>query len=434
MDPPEAPASGSTGRVLVNWLREAAKAGLGLWRAAGFLLAAQIASFGAVFCISRLLGPADYGLFGAFQLAASYATLFVQWGTEPLVTRSLAQGSVEDHRRTLAAFVRQRSLATLLVVAGSAAAFGPAWAGAFPILLVAGVLEGALVSFSNPPAFDAAARIASYQAIVLARQAGYFATALALYLALADHATVAVVALAHAGSLAFQIGLEWRWIRKTYGALAWDRASRDARRLWIDALPLAITTSAGYCLDLVGQTALALAAGPRAPELGHLVLSNQVAMVATSFVGLASRWFLVHVSSLVADPARMVRRVVQAVILFTAAGIAASAFLSLVVSGWIPFFFGDQYRPAAGVFAVDAWRIAGVLVGSAATAGLVATGRNRALAISTLLALATAALAAVYAVPQFGARGGALAVVLGRAAFAVYPTVAFFLPARVRRG
>jgi O-antigen/teichoic acid export membrane protein len=79
---------------------------------------------------------------------------------------------------------------------------------------------------------------------------------------------------------------------------------------------------------------------------------------------------------------------------------------------------GEAFRPAGAVLRIQVGTLVFIALYQIWTAGLLALGRQRELIFTNALALAGVAIFAVVLVPEFGARGGAVASVLGDALLA----------------
>jgi len=404
---------------------------LNLRGAAAAWLAVQVLGLAVVLMVSRWLGPAEYGRLGLALVFGTYACYLSQWGIDPLLTRMLVRDSPDAARLHLAAFLRQKQFSglLLLVLGGILAAL---WRVPDERALIClGVLGGLILSFTVAPAFDARSRIGAYLSFALARQSAYLLAVLALWLWGRAFFAAPAVLLASAAGLSLQILLEWRWVRGNYGALRWEGAFHAGWELWRAGAPMAIAFAAMQALTLCGPP-LVDALGSAA-DLGLLVVSNQLAMVAVSFLGLLTR--LAH-ARLAAIPdtggAFFRRRVWLATLGFTVAGAAVALPLALCATWLVPLLFGPKFAGAAPIFAVDAWRAVGVLASAVLGSALICQHRVRAYAVCHVLSLLVGAGVAVLGIPAYGAIAAAAAVAIGRAAFAVFAGVAFLVAGQSR--
>ena len=392
--------------------------------AAAAWLAIQLLGLAAVLLLSRWLGPAEYGRLGLALVFGTYACYLSQWGIDPLLSRMLVRDQPEAARLHLAAFARQKqfSCVVLLLLGGVLAL---CWGEARALIFV-GVLGGLILSFSVAPAFDARTRIGTYLFISALRQFSYLAAILALWFLAQGFFSALAVLIAIAASFALQVLLEWRWVRRQYGALQWRGASAAGWELLRQGTPMAVAFAAMQALTLCGPPLLETFSPGGTAELGLLVASNQLAMVAVSFLGLLSRLAHVRLAAIQdSGGAFFRRRAWLATLGFAVAG-AGVALPAMLCSDWlVPLLFGRKFASAAPIFAVDVWRCVGALAGAILGSALICQHRVRAYAVCHLLALAAGLAVAWRFIPGHGAVAAAAAVAVGRAAFAIFAGVAF---------
>lgn len=263
------------------------------------LVGVQLLSFGSMWLVSRALGPDSYGRLGLALTAGVYAYQLVQAGLDAFQTRLLAQSTPEDARRILGGTFRQKQWAALLaLIAGAILAV--LWNRPEErTLIFIGVLDGVALAFSLSSAFDARGATATYFGFAVARQAIYL-VAVALLIFVAPHwLSVQNVLILHLAAILPQLWLERRWIRSQYGPPDYSDSRSKGGEQVRAAIPLSIGSAAWQLAVVIGPPALEFTGHTN--EMGWLVLSNQLAMAASSLSILYARFAMVKLSQ-IADP------------------------------------------------------------------------------------------------------------------------------------
>ncbi len=367
--------------------------------------------------LTRALGPGDYGRLGLALVFSIYSFQLVQFGIDPLLTRMLARDNAESASRRLAACLSLKfgSAAGVLLLAAAALLLRPDVEDR--LLLFLGVLDGIVLAFSVPAAFDARQRTPLYFLFAAVRQFLYVCGALLFSSLLQAWMSPALVLVVHLLCIAAQVALEWRWALREYGRLDWHYAGRTAWSLWREAWPLALSAGAWQVACAIGPPLLKWHG--LTGELGLLYASNQLAMVLYSLTIIPGRMVQAQLARV--DPASGVFRktVWTYALLFTLAGVAAAVACDFAAPWLVPFICGSGFSGAVSIFVVDAWRVVGFFAGTVFIAALVCEDRLWARGVCEVIALIVTAAVAVFALPRYGAVAAAGAVAAGRAAFAV---------------
>jgi len=379
------------------------------------LILTQVLAFCSARLVSNALGSEQYGRFGLALVFGVYSSQFIQWGLDPLVSRELARAGPEDSAEILAASLRQKQLASVFaLLAGIAAAL--LWQHTDERLIVLlGVVDGIILSYTMPSAFDVRGRTPLYFLFTSGRQALYLISILVLLYVFSVRATPGLFLVLHACAIVPQIAAEWLWIRRSFGALNMKNAFAKGRQLWLDAAPIAIALCAWQVSIFLGPPMMEFFG--RTSQLGELVVSNQLALAIFSLGLVPGRMIQVWLAALTPGSAQFRRAMLRYMLVFALAG-AVMAFIADHFSEKIvTLFFGEQFRAAAPLFAIDVWRIVGAFSGLVLSGALICENRLRAYGACQVAALAAAIAVAVFAVPRFGAAGAVLAVVMSQCVF-----------------
>lgn len=425
MDEPSEPAASESPAELA---RKGALALSSLSGAALWWFAAQALSFASVVVVSRALGPEGFGRMGLAMTIGTYLCFVNQWGIDMLLARMLVRDGPPHAGRHLAAFLRQKQVSGAILLACAAVACALGFAGDDRALIFVGSVGGLTLSFTVPSAFDAQRRQGTYLAFAATRQFFFVLLAAALWKWSGPGSALPFwVLLADAASVLLQIALEWSWVQRTYGALNWENASAESRDLWLSAIPTALAFAALQALTLSGP-ALITALGNK-EELGALVASNQLATVAAGLAGLLARAVHVRLAAIPdINSAQFHRRVWLTALGMTLIGLAAALPLMLLSDWAVYLVFGSRYSAADPIFAVDIWRIVGMLASAVFGSALICRQRMRAYAACHVLAMAVGLAIAVLYVPARGAIAAVAAIAIGRAAFAIFAAIVLCLP------
>lgn len=370
----------------------------------------------ALLYLGRRLGPAAWGEVGAALALGSLAAALPEFGFGFSAARAVAQAPTPEARR---AVLRGTLAARLLLTAVALAAVGVAIA--LPALPPdPGPLAwGALAYVAAHGVafdwwFDGTRRFARSAALAVAARLPVPLLLVAFVHAPADAPRV-VWAYAASGVLALLLGLAW---------IVQDGGFGRTRRAEVaEALRSGLTlflSRAGLMVYLNGTVyALRALAGPLAA--GLYVPAEQIARAACAVLQPLSRVLLPTMAA--ADTADHARNVRRAGVGYAMLGLALSAGI-LLGAPLVPRLLGADFAASVEVLRLLAPLPLFVALSQAfAVQGLVARGRDRALAASFLAGAVVAAALAVALVPTYEARGMAVAVVAAEAAVAAVAAV-----------
>jgi O-antigen/teichoic acid export membrane protein len=201
----------------------------------------------------------------------------------------------------------------------------------------------------------------------------------------------------------------------------WDR--RIVRSLLREALPLAValTMNVVYFRVLMIMTSLL----GSTTQTGLYATSFQVFAVLFSLPLLVLSSALPLLSVAGRDDEERLRFGLQRMTeVALAAGIVFVLAIVALAPVLIPFLGGDQYRGAAPVLQIQVFALVAVFVGQTWQLGLLALRRQASLAWANGGALAVVIAAGAVLIPAAGARGAAVAAVVGEASLALFVYVA----------
>jgi len=389
----------------------------------------NVLNLAAMLYVSRALGAEEYGRLGLALFFSVQAFQFLQWGLQSIVARELVRDPPAAPRM-LAAVLRQRTVTAAIVIAAGVL-LAAAWGGAEGWLLVwIGIVDGVLLGYTLPAAFDAKFRPGTYALVAHLRPLGLLAGAAALHGLAPEWFGARSVLVIHAAALALSVLVEWALIVRMHGRPRAGGTRGEATRLWREGAPLAAGDLAGSLLGYA--TIPVVAALGHAAETGHLSLSNQLAVSLTSLAGAPAQALHAHLSSR-PDPwsAASRREVLTLTAALVAASVAACTVIALVAPALVSKVFGAEFAPSGRLLQVDAWRLVAVLGGAALASGLTCRGRPGLVAASQALGLVVTLIVAVAAVPGNGALAAVAASSAGRGV-ALVALLALFLGARRR--
>jgi hypothetical protein len=393
------------------------------------IVSQNVLNLGALLYLWHALDAGSYGEVGLALLVSVQACAFLQWGINPLLTRDLVRSSPDDARRLLGASLRQKQLAALFVLAGGLTLAAMPSVPGGPLLIYLGLVDGAILGFTSPPAFDSRGRMATYLAIAHLRPATYLAGLVSLHSLAPDLFVPRAIVLVHAASFVPPILLEWRWIRKHWGPPDTAEAGSGGLRLWTLAAPIAVGEMALQAGNAFSPWAAQLLGQPR-EVVGHLAASNQLAVAMASLAVVPAA--VIH-AQLSADRSpgtqAFSRRVLVITLALLAVGIVVAALAMGVASFASPRLPG-KHSDALALFRIDAWRFVATLGSAAITSALICRHRVRTYAACQVAGLAMASVAALILVPAIGAPGAAGSLLIGRVAFVVTGLAAVMLAGR----
>ncbi len=194
---------------------------------------------------------------------------------------------------------------------------------------------------------------------------------------------------------------------------------RIARSLLREALPLAVALTMNVIYFRVLMILMSLLSSKT--ETGLYATSFQVFAVLFSLPLLVLSSALPLLSVAGRDDGDRLRFGLQRM---TEVALAVSVVIVLGIVALadvlVPLLGGEQYRDAAPVLEIQAFALIAVFVGQTWQLGLLSLRRQSALAWANGAALIVIVLAGLALIPQWGARGGAIAAVVGESSLAVF--------------
>jgi O-antigen/teichoic acid export membrane protein len=198
---------------------------------------------------------------------------------------------------------------------------------------------------------------------------------------------------------------------------------RVVRSLVREALPLAVALTMNVVYFRVLMILMSLLSSKN--EIGLYATSFQVFAVLFSLPLLVLSSALPLLSVAGRDDGERLRFGLQRM---TEVALAASVFIVLAIVSLadvlIPLLGGEQYRDAAPVLEIQAFALIAVFLGQTWQLGLLSLRRQSALAWANGTALVVIVLAGLALIPAWGARGGAVAAVVGESFLALFVYVA----------
>lgn len=375
--------------------------------------------------VSQRLGKTGYGQFGLAMSISVYASQFIQWGMDQLLTVKFARGSADDARRLLGLMLRQKQLAALVaILAAGIAALGWADADARALIFL-GAVDGVCLAFTMPSIFDARGKTATWQFFAFLRHSIYLAALLLFAAYYRDFYTPVSVVSLHLVCIFTELFLEQIWIRHHCGAPQWPAPASEAFALWREAAPMALAVLAQQVLFNCGQPILR--ALGRDAEAGGLYLSNQFTIGAASFIVAPGAILHARLALHAHEGAAFRRRIWRTVLPCALAGIVISLTYPLV-GGWIVRrFFKNLADSTPAILFFDTWRLAPILASVPLCSALICLGRLRAFAASQIVSALIGIITAVALVPKYGALAVAGGIATGSCVcFLFVATLVFF--------
>jgi O-antigen/teichoic acid export membrane protein len=389
----------------------------GLLRVGGYLIGLAATALASVLLL-RHLGVVDFGRFATVTALTAVIAGLTDAGLTVVGQREWVLRSSAPQRRELLGDLLGLRLALTPAAIGLAAQF--AMLAGYPTVLVRGTLiAGAGVIFINVAAaltvpMTAQLRLGAVTAVDLVRQVAI---------------AIGIIALVPLGA-----ALDWFFAVYLFAAAIGaavaialtgpdDRARptlnrRRAQALLHESAPIA----AALIVNMFYVRALIIAMSVLSTgyETGLFAASYRVLEVLIGVPAMmagAAFPILAHAGG-ADDDTRLsyaLRRLAQASLLVA---VAMALVLAFAAEPLITLIGGEEYRAAAPVLQIQAASLLGAFLTQVWTLGLVAIRRQRALLVVNAIALIAIALAAALLIPAHGAKGAAVASVIGEAALA----------------
>ncbi len=393
-----------------------------------FLLGCQGLLLFAMQIVSQRLGKIGYGQFGLAMSISVYASQFIQWGMDQLLTVKFARGSADDARRLLGLLLRQKQLAALVAIFAAAIA-ALCWADADArALIFLGAVDGVCLAFTMPSIFDARGKTATWQFFAFLRHSVYLIALLLFAAFYRDFFTPVSVVSLHLVCIFTELLLEQIWIRRHCCAPLWPAPASEALALWREAAPMALAVLAQQVLFNCGQPILR--ALGRDAEAGGLYLSNQLTIGAASFIVAPGAILHARLALHAHEGAAFRRRVWHIVVPCALAGIVISLAYPLVCGWIVRQFFKNLADSTPAILFVDTWRLAPILASVPLSSALICLGKLRAFAachiVSALIGIGVAAAL----IPKYGAFAVAGGIATGSCACFFFVATLVFIDNR----
>jgi O-antigen/teichoic acid export membrane protein len=393
----------------------------GALRVGGYGAGLAATALASIFLL-RHLGVEGFGRFMTVVALLGILTVVVEAGLGIAGQRAYVREDDIARRRTLLGSLLGLRLA--LVPAAVAAATAFAWIAGYPGVLVGGtaVACASLLFISLAGAMlvpiSAQLRFGAVTAVELARNLAIAAGMLGLSLAGARLGTffwIYPVSAACAAVLAL-------WFTASEERVA----PRFALRAWLPLLRVAAPIAIGLVVNVLYVRFLVIAASllSTATETGLFAASFRVLEI---FIGIphlmvgAAFPILAHAGA--ADEERLayaLDRLAQVSLLVACGlvlGLAVGAEPIMAVLG------GEEFSDAAPVLRIQSVALVGAFLTQVWVFGLISVERQAALVVVNVLALAVVVAAGGTLIPAFGARGAAVAAVIGEATLALAAVV-----------
>jgi O-antigen/teichoic acid export membrane protein len=381
-----------------------------------YLAAREVAGIGVrlggVLLLTRLLGPAEFGLYAGPAAIVTFLGFVAQWGCEVFLIRQEDEPPDEVYE-TVFTYLLASSLAVgagalalsylVEAVAGPSAFFGP-----FRLLLVALPLN---VLWAPAQArLERALRFRAMAVLELGGDVVLYGTAVALAAATDLGAFAAV-----AGYIAWQGFL----LTASFALAAFVPRLRFDRHTLRSAFRFGATFSVSSWIERARELVNPLVVGPAlgAAAVGHVALALRLGETLAFVMRASWRISIVALGRLQSQRERLRRAFEEGMALqLLAAGTVLAAF-ALVADIGIPLVFGDRWRPVLDVFPLVAASYLLMATFSLHGSLLYVLQRNsRMIAINTGR-LAALTVSASVLVPWLGIAGFGLALLVGQVGY-----------------
>ena len=381
---------------------------------AGREAAGTIVSLVGVLALTRLIGPADYGLYTAAYQVVTFLSSVARLGVDVYLIRRETDEGIDDAYDQAFSFLVVSGTVVALVCLALSFVVGWWWDGGeflVPLRVMLLMLPVALLSAPAQAKLERGLRYRRVAALEMAGQLGFYAVALSI--AAADGGVAAPIAgyltwqlwTLFGGSILAGYRPRWRWRRDDVRDVAsFGIGYAGGRWVW-------------EARTLVSPIVVGAALGPRAVGLVALGvrLGDTLSFVRAAIwrIGIAA------LAKVQTEPARLRRALEEAIgyqVLATAPFLAAFAVVGDVV---VPRVFGDEWSAVMDVFPYLA---VGFLAAAAFTphaSVLNVLRRNAAVVRFSVAYVAVLAASAAVAVPQWGVAGYGVAEVVAIATYYV---------------
>jgi hypothetical protein len=382
------------------------------------LLGCQALLLFAMQIVSQRLGKSGYGRFGLAMSISVFASQFIQWGMDQVLTVKFARGSIDESRRLFGVLLRQKQVAALLALSvGAIVALS--WRESEERLLIfLGAADGVCLAFTIPSIFDARGKTPTWQCFAFVRHSIYLATLLTIGAFFPVRFTPTLVVAIHLMCVLPEVLLEQLWIHRNYGAPHWPAPASEAFALWRAAAPMALAVLAQQVLFNSGLPIMR-ALAPNV-ETGGLYLSNQFTTAAASFIGAPAAILHARLALHAHEGAAFRARVWKTALPCAAAGLVVSLAYPVVTSWIVHHFFKSLADSTPAILVVDTWRLAPILTTIPLSSALICQGNLRGFAACHVVAALIGMAVSVALVPTYGPRATAGGIAVGSCACLIF--------------
>jgi O-antigen/teichoic acid export membrane protein len=388
----------------------------GAVRASGYGVSVLLAAVTSVLLL-RHLGVEDFGLYGVVAALLGIVASLTEGGLSIVGSRDLALLPRGERRGELLGNLVMLRVA--LTTAGVLAAAVLALAAGYDDVVVAGTLLAGLgvlllnvqVTMSLPLRVEL--RMGAVTGVEVLNQAATCALVAALVVAGAPLAAFFGVQVA-VGALAVVVT-----VALVGAAAARPRATGAVLRPFVrEALPLA----AAVAMNVVYLRLLVVLVSLLATEVATGLFATSFRVfemlvgLPTLVLSIALPALAVHVAD---DRARFAYGFQRLTEVALVAGLFQAVVVASVAEPAIVLLYGEEYRGAGPLLAIQAWALVPLFLGQAWTLGLVALRRQTGVAAANALALAFVLAAGGALVAAYGAKGAAVASVATEAVLAL---------------
>ena len=368
--------------------------------------------------VSQRLGKSGYGRFGLAMSMSVFASQFIQWGMDQVLTVKFARGSADDSRRLLGVLLRQKQVAAALaLMAGAIVALS--WGEADDRLLIfLGAADGVCLAFTIPSLFDARGKTPTWQFYAFCRHSLYLGTLTLAGSFFPEQFTPLRVVEIHLLCILPEVLMEQIWIHRNYGPPVWPAPASEVLTLWRAAAPMALAVLAQQVLFNSGLPIMR-ALDPKT-ETGGLYLSNQFTTAAASFVGAPAAILHARLALHAHEGAAFRARVWKTALPCAAAGLVVSLAYPVVTTWIVRHFFKSLADSTPAILYVDTWRLAPIITAIPLSSALICQGNLRGFAAAHVAAALIGITVAVTFAPEFGPRATSAGVAVGSCASLIF--------------
>lgn len=382
-------------------------------RNASALAAASIISKGVLFgwqlILAPFLGPAEYGVYGTVLAFNAIAMPLAGFGMSMIVIRDVARQPERAGKYLSIALFAQTLLALVAYVAMNAAAAALGYETHIRGFVAVAGLSVLVDMFGNLAHDQLLAKERMLVTSMVEIGQILLRVALALVALIAGYGLLGVYVAALLSGLV-RVGILWRWLLKAGVRPQWPLDRALAWPLLVNSAPLAL--SAFLALTYSHLDKLMTSALLTTRETGYLTVAF---VVIFGVVEILNGTILIAVypmmSRFLGLPLFAV--VTEKLAMFTAViSLPVSLLLSLFTAELTVPFFGEDFRPTAGVLAILIWYALVTMVGNAFAQAMMIQNRQRALLLIRSAGLALNFALNLRLLPVLGVRGAAAATLL----------------------